>query len=193
MNIGPHAHTCHFQGKSLALFLYEPLWPFFSLERDGRCATTSMSAGQTSECPKVLRLCWTFVSMYSRGGKLQSRVWAQFGQGLQGAPLWLCTAVLASAVQVTASLIMAFKYAFTIHLVVTLLNIPLCVSLNTFELCGVVFLAYRSCNLSRSGYHLKYSITSWCNTWVSVIFSISQNKSKFQILMLFKQNWNFVV
>lgn len=74
--------------------------PFVSLERDGRCATTSTSAGQTSGCPKVLRLCWISVSMYFRGGKLQSRAWGPVGRGPQGGPLWLCTAVPGLAEQV---------------------------------------------------------------------------------------------
>ncbi|XP_069553583.1 tyrosine-protein phosphatase non-receptor type 9 isoform X3 [Brachyistius frenatus] len=70
-----------------------------SLERDGMCATTSTSAGQTLGCRRVLLPCWTSVSTYFKGGRLQSRAWGPAGGGLQGGPLWLCTAVLASVVQ----------------------------------------------------------------------------------------------
>lgn len=99
---------------------------FLSLERDGRCATTSMSAGQTSGCPKVLLPCWTSVSMYFRGGRLQSRAWAPVGRGLRGVPLWLCTAVPALAAQVNACPIVGFKCTFTIRLVATSLDMLLC-------------------------------------------------------------------
>lgn len=71
-----------------------------SLERAGRCVTTSMSAGPTLGCPKVPLQCWTSVSMYFRGGKMRSKDWGLVGQALREAPLWLCTAVQASAAQV---------------------------------------------------------------------------------------------
>lgn len=119
------------------------MWPFLSLERDGRCATTFMSAGQTSGCPKVLLLCWTSVSMYFREGRRQSRAWAPVGRGLQGVPLWLCTAVPALAAQVNACTIVGFEYTFTIHLVVTSLDVFMFVQRHSvFESCGFV-LAYR--------------------------------------------------
>lgn len=74
--------------------------PFISREKDGRCATTSMSAGQTLGSLKVLRPCWTSASMYFRGETLQSRAWVPAGQDLQVALLWSCTAVLVLAAQV---------------------------------------------------------------------------------------------
>lgn len=82
--------------------------PLLSLERDGRCATTSMSAGQTLGCPKVLLPCWTSVSMYFRGGRRQSRALVPVGWDLQAAPLLSCTAVLVSAAQVNTFYIFFF-------------------------------------------------------------------------------------
>lgn len=132
------------------------MWPFISLERDGRCATTSMSAGQTSGYPKVLQPCWTSVSMYFKGGRLQSRVWVPVGQGLQGAPLWLCTAVPVSAAQVNTRIILGFKCTFIMHLVATLLDIQyLCI----YTFFWVMW--FLSWHTMKAGYHLIYFNTRY--------------------------------
>lgn len=72
----------------------------FSLVKDGKCATTSISAGRTLGSPKVLQPCWTSVSMFSSGGRPPSKVSVLAGQDRLGGPLWLCTVVLALAAQV---------------------------------------------------------------------------------------------
>lgn len=71
-----------------------------SLVKNGKCATTSISAGQTLGSPKVLQPCWTSVSMFFRGERLPSKVLVLVGRDHLGDPLWLCTVVLVLAAQV---------------------------------------------------------------------------------------------
>lgn len=112
--VPPTAHTKPVQRKMSNVFFfifYKPVQCFLSPVRDGMCATTSMSAGQTLGCPRVLLPCWTSVSMYFRDGTLQCRDWALLGRAFREVLLWLYTAVLASAAQVNSNAIMWCHFA----------------------------------------------------------------------------------